>query len=116
MRDPRFPSVTPSELPDLEIHISVLTPPRPLPVSGPDELRERLQPFVHGVTIQNGMLRALYLPQVWDHFAGDADIIASFLGSLSRKAGDMSGTLWRQQGTRFEVFEAISFGEGDTPG
>jgi len=114
-RDPRFPAVLPSELRDLVISISVLTPPRALSVSGPDDLRDRLQPFVHGVTIQSGTLRALYLPQVWDHFAGDADIVASFLTSLSRKAGDFSGKLWQQPGTRFEVFEAVSFGEGDAP-
>lgn len=112
-RDPRFPPVSSAELRDLSIHISILTPPRHLNVQKPEDVYKLLKPNVHGVTIRRGPLRALYLPQVWEHFAGEDDIVAAFLSSLSRKAGDLSGTIWKQAGTEYEVFEADSFGEDE---
>jgi AmmeMemoRadiSam system protein A len=112
-RDPRFPPVTRAELPHIEVEISVLTPARPLTFSSLDELRKLLKPHVHGVIIQNGFRRALYLPQVWEHFEGRHDMVEAFLSSLSMKAGDWTGTLWRDPGTRYEVFEAECFTESD---
>jgi AmmeMemoRadiSam system protein A len=112
-RDPRFLPVEPHEVHDLEIHISVLTPPRPLQWQSEAGLRASLKPHVHGVTIRNGYLRALYLPAVWEHFEGSSDIVAAFLSSLSRKAGDPTGQLWRDRRTAYEVFESLDFGEAD---
>ena len=112
-RDPRFPPVAAWEVPELEISVSVLTPTRPIQWSTVNDLRERIQPFVHGVVLSNGVRRALYLPQVWEHFAGDPDAHAAFLSSLSRKAGDPTGTLWKDPGTRYEIFEAETFRESD---
>lgn len=112
-RDPRFMPVQPHELPEIEIHISVLTPPRKLPWSDEADLRRKLKPHVHGVSIRNGSRRALYLPAVWRHFEGSPDIVATFLTNLSRKAGDDSGRMWRDPTTEYEVFEALEFGEAD---
>lgn len=112
-RDPRFPPVSGHELRDITINISILTPPRPLQVSSLEELRHALEPGVHGVILHNGDRRALYLPQVWNHFVDAPDMVAAFLSSLSRKAGDMTGTLWKDPSTRYEVFEAESFSEED---
>jgi len=105
--------VTPGEVPDLEIQISVLTPARPLPWNGVADLRAKLKPYVHGVLIRNGMRRALYLPKVWEHFSGSPDIVAAFLEHLSRKAGDRTGDMWRDPATVYEVFESLDFGEAD---
>ena len=60
--DPRFLPVDESELPALELEVSVLDPPVPLPdpagfVAGR-----------HGIVVERGMRRALLLPQVLSAF------------------------------------------------
>jgi len=112
-RDPRFMPVEPHETGDVEIQISVLTPPRRLEWRSEADLRGALQPMVHGVTIRKAHQRALYLPKVWEHFAGADDIVAVFLTHLSRKAGDPSGAMWKDPRTVYEVFETLDFGEAD---
>ncbi|MEM3794199.1 MAG: AmmeMemoRadiSam system protein A [Candidatus Bathyarchaeia archaeon] len=60
-RDPRFPPVSPEELPDLEIKVDVLSPPEP--VSGPEEL----DPKRYGLIIQSlkhPWKRGLLLPDL----------------------------------------------------
>ena len=105
IEDPRFMPVTPDELEDLVIEISVLTPLRPIAWRTEDDIRAQLKPFVHGVRIRNGLRRALYLPKVWEHFAGASDPVSAFLEHLSQKAGDLFGTMWRDPATTYEVFE-----------
>jgi AmmeMemoRadiSam system protein A len=112
-RDYRFPPVSAGELPRLTIHISILTPFRPLQHESLDALLDQLVPGRHGVLMRNGWQSALYLPQVWERFEDTENLKEEFLASLSLKAGDETGTLWMRPGTTFEVFEAISFGEDD---
>lgn len=57
-RDPRFPRVTPAELGDLHLEISLLHPPEP--VSGLDEL----DPQVYGVVVSSGRRRGVLLAGV----------------------------------------------------
>jgi AmmeMemoRadiSam system protein A len=64
--DPRFPPVRPDELDDLQIEISVLSPPQPLSFDSPDDLIAKLRPGVDGVVIERGWNRATFLPQVWE--------------------------------------------------
>jgi AmmeMemoRadiSam system protein A len=111
--DPRFSPVRSDEVNDLEIQISVLTPPRSLTWASEADLRDQIEPMVHGVIMRNGRLRALYLPKVWDHFRDADDVVAAFLTHLSRKAGDCSGVLWRDRATEYRIFEALDFGEAD---
>jgi len=66
MSDPRFPSVRPEELDDLQIEISVLSVPQPLDYSDPNDLIAKLRPGVDGVVIERGWNRATFLPQVWE--------------------------------------------------
>lgn len=58
MRDPRFPPVTPDELPDLDYSVDVLT--RPEPVDGKDQL----DPKKYGVIVERGFRRGLLLPDL----------------------------------------------------
>ncbi len=100
-RDPRFPPVTREELDTLRIEVSVLTRPRPVP--GP----EGFVPGRHGVILEVGGRRAVFLPQVaveqgWDREAT--------LSHLARKAG-LPPDAWRRPDARFQVFEAQVFGE-----
>jgi AmmeMemoRadiSam system protein A len=100
-RDPRFPLLTADELAGLEIEVSVLSPAHP--VAGP----EAIVVGTHGVILEKGGRRALFLPQVaveqnWDR--------TTMLDHLARKAG-LPANGWRE-GAEFQVFTAQVFGEG----
>ena len=110
-RDTRFYPVDPGELSSITIEISVLSPSRTLSFSSIEELKALLVPGVHGVVLRNGPLSAVYLPEVWEVFGHEKDPKEAFLTSLSHKAGDPTGHLWRRPDTIVEVFEAVSFSE-----
>jgi len=84
LSDPRFPRVTPPELPSIKVEVSVLTRPVPLEYKDPQDLLSKLVPGVDGVILQSGFHQSTYLPQVWEHFSGDK---VRFLENLSRKGG-----------------------------
>jgi AmmeMemoRadiSam system protein A len=65
MRDPRLPPVTTDDWPDLDVKVSVLTAPEPLPVAGRDELLAVVRPGIDGLIIADGERRATFLPAVW---------------------------------------------------
>jgi len=97
--DHRFPSLDASELPFLEIEISVLSPPEP--VADPEEIEVGRDGLILEARGRSGLL----LPQVATEFGFDR---RRFLEELSRKAGlppdaweDSSARLWRFQA---EVF------------
>jgi len=82
-RDPRFPPVRPDELYQLEMHISVLTPPEEMSVSSEEDLLQQLQPGIDGVILSEGDHRATYLPSVW----GQLPEPREFIQNLKVKAG-----------------------------
>lgn len=99
-KDPRFPPVTCDELEQIEIEISILTPPVPI------DPWEDIELGTHGIILRKRGLQALFLPQVaveqkWD--------LPTTLSQLSMKAGLKSDD-WRE-GAEFEVFEAMVFKE-----
>ena len=106
LEDRRFERVTPDELPDLIIEISVLTEPRPLPFTSPNELLAKLRPHQDGVILRRGAQSATFLPQVW---AKLPDKI-TFLNHLAGKAG-WSSDAWRQPGIEVQVYQAEAFAE-----
>ncbi len=57
-RDPRFPPVTPEELDDLTIDVSVLHPAEAIKSTA------ELDPKVYGVIVQRGWRRGLLLPDI----------------------------------------------------
>jgi len=99
-RDPRFPPVTKDELEGLKYEVSVLSQPEDIFFSSKDELFEKIKD--RGVIISKSGQRAVYLPQVWEHFNSPE----SFLSSLCHKAGLDSGE-WKEKGMKFLVFEKI---------
>ena len=104
--DPRFMAVDESELPDLELEVSVLEPP----VELADPAR-----FVagrHGIIVERGMRRGLLLPQVATEMGWDE---SRMLEAVCRKA-NLPADSWRDPGTRLLVFESTCFGESDTAG
>jgi AmmeMemoRadiSam system protein A len=82
-RDPRFPPVTPAELPRLQVEVSVLSPREPLEADTESEALERLRPGIDGVYFEFHDLAATFLPQVWESLPSPVE----FLGELRRKAG-----------------------------
>ena len=56
-----------------------------------------------GVIISRGGNRALYLPQVWEHFSRPAD----FLSSLCQK-GNMNKDEWRSGKLEIFLFENLN--------
>ncbi|MFY9549874.1 MAG: AmmeMemoRadiSam system protein A [Thermoanaerobaculia bacterium] len=99
--DPRFPPLSPEELAQCEIEISVLTAPRP--IAGPEEISIGQD----GLILEAGRRRGLLLPQVASEWGFDA---VRFLEAVCEKAGLAPGD-WRSPGTRLWAFRAEVFGE-----
>lgn len=105
-KDPRFPSLVAEELPDIDLEVSVLTVPRKLVYTDPDDLKRKLKPGIHGVILSNGWRRSTFLPQVWDQLP-EPEL---FLRHLCEKAG-LHRNCWQDPKTEVEVYEAIYFSE-----
>lgn len=107
--DHRFTPLTREELADVEIEISVLTPPEPLEYRDGDELREKLRPGVDGVILRHGRNGATFLPQVWEQLP-EPNV---FLDHLCLKAG-LSRKLWNRDHPEISVYQVEHFGECET--
>ena len=104
--DPRFPTLTSIELDQTEIDISILTSPRELEYTDPNDLLEKLRPNIDGVLINKGMARATFLPQVWEQLPGTED----FLAHLCRKAG-LSPDEWKKDKLGVSIYQVQYFNE-----
>jgi uncharacterized protein len=82
-RDPRFPPVEAEEEADLEVKISVLTPPEMLDVHSRGELASVVRPGVDGLLLEAGSHRGTFLPAVWEQLPA----VDEFLDHLWVKAG-----------------------------
>jgi AmmeMemoRadiSam system protein A len=101
--DPRFPQVSESEINDLEIEVSILTPP--VGIASPDD-------FVigeHGIILQCAGRSAVFLPQVAPEQNWDRE---DTFTNLCYKAG-LPPQAWRSEDARLSVFTAIVFSEKD---
>ena len=98
IRDPRFDPISPAELPDLEIEISVLSPPRR--ISDPGLVRVGR----HGLILSRGENRGVLLPQVAveNHWSRE-----EFLAQACLKAG-LPKDAWKK-GADIFIFEALVF-------
>ncbi len=101
--DPRFTPVEASELGDLDIHVSILSPLERLPCKSEAELLERLRPGVDGVVLHEGSRSATFLPAVWRQLPEPAP----FVRELKRKAGlpldYWSPTIWFERYSADEI-------------
>lgn len=107
LHDERFVPVQPSELPGIEIEISVLTRPEPLPYADAGDLVRRLRPGVDGVVLSDGYRRATFLPQVWAKLPDTEQ----FLERLCEKLGARPDA-WRHGRLDVQVYQVIEFAEG----
>ncbi|AXA36155.1 hypothetical protein BRCON_1378 [Candidatus Sumerlaea chitinivorans] len=106
LEDPRFSPVRPAELSELEIEVSVLTVPKPLAFSSPEDLLAKLQPHRDGVVLKIGPYMATFLPQVWEQLPRKED----FLSHLSRKAG-CAADAWRGPNVEVQIYHVQAFEE-----
>lgn len=97
--DPRFPPVRFEELPSLEVEVSVLSLPQPVPSAEAIRLGE------HGVILRKAAHNAVFLPQVATETGWDLE---TFLSRLALKAG-LSPDSWRS--AELLVFTAQVFSE-----
>ena len=106
LRDPRFPPVSPEELNQIKIEISVLTDPQPLSFNSPEDLLSKLHPNEDGVLLHIGPRTATFLPQVWAQLPDKAD----FLEHLSQKAG-CDPAAWRGKDVSVSIYHVECFEE-----
>lgn len=101
LRDPRFPPVRASELPEITIEVSALTPL--VRVEDP----EQVEVGRHGLMVCLGPNRGLLLPQVPGEFGWQRE---QFLAHTCLKAG-LPPDSWRNPAAELYSFEAEVFGE-----
>ncbi len=82
-KDPRFQSVSPEELKDIDIKLSILSYPEPVYYTDYIDLLNKIEPFKDGLIIRYGQHQATFLPDVWKEIP-DKEM---FLSHLSYKAG-----------------------------
>jgi hypothetical protein len=82
-KDPRFPRLGLTELADLDLSVSVLTPPAAISFTDEADLLAQLRPGTDGLIIRDLGRGALFLPSVWEELRDPS----GFLHALKRKAG-----------------------------
>lgn len=97
-QDHRFEPVTAAELLDLEVEVSVLSVPQPIPSI------DAFHPGEQGITLRKGDRYGLYLPKVATHMGWDRE---TTLSQLALKAG-LPADGWRE-GATFEVFTTTRY-------
>jgi uncharacterized protein len=109
-QDPRFPSVSLSELEKVVFEVSVLTPPEIVIVEKPEEYITKIKVGEHGLIVEKGFYKGLLLPQVPVEWGWGEE---EFLCQCCVKAG-LSPDSWLIKGTKIYKFTAIVF-EEQTP-
>jgi uncharacterized protein len=100
--DPRFNPVGPAELANIEIEISVLSPPVEISV-------DRIEIGTHGLVVSRGWQRGVLLPQVAVELRLSP---GRFLEETCVKAG-FARAAWMDPATRIQAFTAEVFSESD---
>ncbi len=103
-RDPRFPPLQATELTDLDIEISVLSPVKALPSIDDIQIGQT------GLIMQSGSRRGVLLPQVpveqgWN--------VQQFLSGLCQKTGLKDG-VWKNPNVKLYYFTAEVFNDHDS--
>jgi AmmeMemoRadiSam system protein A len=101
LEDPRFSPVSPAELDDLDVEVSVLGPLEPIDPEDPGAIEIGR----HGLVVEHGSRRGLLLPQVATEWNMDRD---TFLAHTCAKAG-LPADCWRR-GAKVYRFAADVFG------
>jgi uncharacterized protein (TIGR00296 family) len=106
-RDPRFPSITTEELPEVEIEVSVLSKPEVIKVKSPREYPNHIAIGRDGLIIEWSGYAGLLLPQVPVEWGWGTE---EFLAHTCMKAG-LTPDYWLREGVRISKFSAQVFKE-----
>jgi uncharacterized protein len=101
MTDPRLPALTAREWPDLDVTVSVLGRPEPLPAVDLPELVSALRVGVDGLILVDGQRRATFLPTVWKKLPDPS----AFIAALLAKGGWSSTPFDQLAALRYEAVE-----------
>jgi len=110
--DPRFASVRKSDLKNIVIEVSVLTPPEIVWVEKPSDYPGEVRVGVDGIIVRRGYWSGLLLPQVAPEWGWGPE---EFLSNTCAKAG-LPPDCWLQEGTEVSKFQAIIFSEASPGG
>ena len=102
--DPRFNPLTLAEYEQLDIHISILSPPETMTCVSEESLLKQIQVGIDGIILTDMGHRATFLPSVWDSLPDKKD----FLSHLKQKAG-LSTQHWSNT-IQVERYATFSFG------
>jgi len=109
--DPRFLPVTVEELQEVQVEVSVLTPPELIKVEDPRDHPKHVEIGRHGLIVEWAGRAGLLLPQVPIEWGWDA---REFLSQTCMKAGLMPD-FWLRRDVRISRFSAQIFSE-ESPG
>ncbi len=109
IEDPRFPSVTPEEMDNIVIELSILTPPKLIEINDPKEYFDKIVIGRDGLIAEKGMRRGLLLPQVPINLDRNWSV-QEFLSHTCSKAWFESDA-WKDLSTKIYSFQAILFEE-----
>lgn len=101
LEDPRFSPINAEELPELQIELSLLSPPEPI-------LPRNIEIGKHGLLISQAAKRGLLLPQVAVQHKFSCE---QFLEETCRKAG-LAPCAWQEPETQILGFTSEVFSEG----
>ncbi len=101
-KDPRFSPVTPGELDEIDLEISVLSPLKK--IDDPEEIIMGK----HGVLVKSGLRSGVYLPQVAVETGWNRE---EFMNSLCMHKAGISKESWKNRTCDIYIFSAEVFGE-----
>lgn len=105
-KDTRFAPLAKDEFDQVDLEISLLSPPEKFEYDGGNELLQRLVPFKDGVIINKGSRQATFLPQVWEQLPDPV----SFLSQLCIKAG-LDADEWAKGSLTVHTYRVHLFSE-----
>ncbi len=103
-QDPRFPPLQPSELEDLSLEISLLTPPDPMVFADEEDLLGQLRPGIDGLILEDRGRRGTFLPNVWESLPEPRPFLAALKGKAGLPPDHWSATL------RVSRYRTLCFG------
>ena len=111
-KDPRFFPVKYKELDSITFEITVLTPPKKIVVSNPEEYFSKIKVGRDGLIVKHEFYSGLLLPQVPIEYGWN---VKEFLEYTCEKAG-LPKNYWKKPETEIQKFEGIIFKEQNPNG
>jgi len=99
--DSRFEPLKEPELPRIKLEISILSTPEPVSSAA------AVIPGKHGVIVERGWRKGLFLPQVWEQLPAKE----SFLGELCEQKAGLDRNCWKAADSKLYIFTDYAFSD-----